>query len=103
MAEPIGIEGIGTTGSYQVDDKTKATSLQHHKDTYDYNIRHAEDHLKAAREVCQKLEAAGKAGEVETPKSLLDLFKYFEDTKNDENAANMPMDKLKDKIKGDDY
>lgn len=98
----IGIEGAGSNGSYEVDDATKKMSIQHHIDTFNYNIRHAEDHLKAAEKACHALEAAGKAGEVDTPKSILDLFEYFEDTKDDENksnAASMPLDKLKKKVK----
>lgn len=99
MSDGIGRDGIGSKGSYYVNQETKDMSLEHHIDTFNYNLQHAEDHLKEAEKACHLLEKAGKAGEVVVPKSLLDLFKYFEDTKDDENTAEMSMDKLKDKVK----
>jgi len=112
MAENgVSIKGYADEGSYQLDDGTKAMSLEHAKDSYEYNLRHAEEHLEKAKEICHKLIKMGKAGEVETPKSLLDLFKYFEETKDlesdgkSENAATMPLDKLKKKVqnKSEEY
>lgn len=91
----ISIEGIGTKGPYHVDEATKEMSVSHHQDTVEYNLRHAEDHLKAAMDACKKLHEAGE--KVPTvPKTLLSVFDYFE---KKENAASMPMDKLRDKIK----
>ena len=101
MEKGVSIKGYADEGSYHLDDGTKAMSLEHAKDSYEYNLRHAEEHLDKAKEICHKLIKMGKAGEVETPKSLLDLFAYFVETKdleNKDNAASMPIDKLKEKV-----
>ena len=91
----IGLKGIGTKGSYHVDDATKELSINHHHDTVEYNLRHAEDHLKAAKDAAKQLYEVGENCSV--PKSILDLFHFFE--QKDENAATMPIDKLREKLK----
>ena len=96
----MGIEGIGTKGSYHVDDATKDLSISHHKDTVEYNLHHAEDHLKAAQAAAKQLDDIGEKYSV--PKALIDLFHFFDS--RDDNAATMPLHKLRIKIekkKGD--
>jgi hypothetical protein len=95
----ISIKGAGTKGSYHVDEDTKDMSVDHLKDTFNFNLKHAEDHLEKAREVCHKLVAAGQDDEVDVSKTLLDLFAYFEKAEGSDNAAKMPMDKLRNKLK----
>jgi hypothetical protein len=93
-----GIEGYGSEGSYHLDPSSNELSKDHLQDSLEYNIRHAEDHLKEAQKSCERLHKIG--AEAHIPKSLLDNMRYFEGKR--ENAATMDMPKLREKIKKDD-
>src|ERR1041384_6232515 len=90
-----GIGGIGTKGSLHLDAQDKEMSLIHRNDTIEYNLRHAEDHLQKAKEACEQLAKAGKEA-VKAPKSLLDLFDYFENEDTPQQKADK---KLKNIVK----
>jgi len=94
-AKGMGIEGYGTEGSYHVSDDDKNLSQNHLEDSLEFNIHHAEDHLKEAKKACERLHKIGEKPKI--PKSLIDCLRYFE--KKDENAATMPIERLREKLK----
>lgn len=76
MDKKVGVEGVGTEGSYKLQPADKNMSVRHLKDTLEYNLKHAEDHLKRAKEACERLTKAGEDAAI--PRSLVDLGEYFE-------------------------
>lgn len=96
----VSLKSSGDKGPYKVDKSTKEMSLTHAKDTLEYNLRHAEDHLTKAREVCDQLEKMGNTTPPPVSKQMLDHMDYFEkavepDLKEKQKRAN---NKLKNHI-----
>lgn len=75
----ISLDGAGEKGPYQVDKGTKDMSIMHRKDTLEYNLRHAEEHLGKAREACEQLEKAGHDEPPPVSKQMLSHMDYFEE------------------------
>lgn len=92
-----GIQGVGTEGSYHLDKEDTQMSITHLKDTLEYNLKHAEDHLTKAKEACERLDKAGE--HVDIPKSLLDITSYFEEKQGYHSAEDHADMKLKNHIK----
>lgn len=74
----ISLSGKGTPGDYHLDKASMKLSLSHSKDSLEYNLRHAEEHLQKARENCEALEKSGERSQPPVSKELLSLFDYFE-------------------------
>lgn len=91
-----GIKGVGTEGSYNLDKKDQKMSMQHLKDSLEYNMRHAEEHLQKAKEACERLHEAGE--ETNIPKSLLDLNEYFEEKAGYNDKDDVVMEKRLKKV-----
>lgn len=95
MKNGVNLENDGK-GPYHLDKKTSDMSLNHANDSLEYNLKHAEDHLKAARTNCEKLDKHKTGNKPPVSKELLDLFEYFEDAVN---YQEHPDAKLKRHIK----
>lgn len=90
----VSIKSTAEKGPYKVDKSTMNLGKTHTKDTLEYNLRHAEDHLQAAREACEKLDKLDPSHKVPVTKSLLDLMDYFEKEVGHDQAEH----RLKDHI-----
>lgn len=75
-----GIKGFGTEGSYNLDPADATMSVDHLKDTTEYNLRHAEEHLDKAKEAVDRLHKVGEDAHI--PKSILDSLHNLENAKN---------------------
>lgn len=95
--KPQGIDGAATPGSFMVDDATKSMSARHMKDTLEYNLRHAEDHLKKAKEACESLTKQGVKANI--PRSLVDLGDYFEQKGGYQESVDSKVSKVANKIR----
>lgn len=98
MSKGVNLENTGK-GPYHLDKSTQDMSLQHAKDSLEYNLKHAEEHLKQARENCEKLDKHGNKTPPPVSKELLDLFEYFEDAIGYEDSPQDKDAKLKDHIR----
>lgn len=96
ISKPTGLDGVGTEGSYKLQKTDTDMSVRHLKDTLEYNIRHAEDHLKRAKEACERLHSAGE--EAAIPRSLVDLGEYFEKKGGYEESVDGKKDKADKKL-----
>src|SRR5258708_25420252 len=97
--KPVGIGGVGTKGSYHLDKADKNMSEKQRKDTLEYNLRHAEDHLTKAREACEQLDKDGVTEDPPITKAMLDLFDYFEEAVGHTNELEYRKNKADQKLK----
>jgi hypothetical protein len=96
VSETNGVKGVGTEGSFHLTDADKDMSVSHLKDTLEYNLRHAEEHLHEAKKACARLIDVGVAFDV--PRSLVDLLDYFEKSHTKE-LADAHMKSIVDQVR----
>lgn len=89
----VGVDGVGSKGSFKLPVSDEKMSIRHLQDTMEYNLKHAEEHLKAAKESCERLCTAKVPHKI--PRSLVDLGEYFER----KGGYEQSVDKLKQHIK----
>lgn len=92
MDKKVGIEGMGVKGSYNIAPVDQKMSVEHLKDRLEFNIRHAEDHLKEARLNCERLHNVDV--EPTIPKSLLDELKFFQDESTHQKSVDTKLKKV---------
>ncbi len=56
----VGMGGVGTPGKIRLSPSTQRMSARHHRENYQFNMKHAKEHLKEADHSAKKMRATGE-------------------------------------------
>lgn len=92
MDKKVGIEGMGVKGSYNIAKVDQDMSVEHLKDRLEFNLRHAEDHLKEAKLNCERLHNVNE--EPTIPKSIIDSLRFFTEEATHKDSSDNKLKKV---------